>query len=242
MVRFKCRSIPFVTKDESWVRIIFGLVSVAGVGFGVYAYLNSVKPVFDKEKEYISLRAENVQLVAVSDSLQATIQVSRSEKATLTAEIDHLAGRIASANTTLDSLAVLVEHQQEQIREREEQVEELLRDNDRAGYLAVETILTKYSDILFEKYLGSISANNESEFDLEAELEALMGAEERERPSAFVSEANKYIRDNLLTDGPESLAKQPVSHAVVSIPYSYKIHHLSLTERLEGALRRARQR
>ena len=227
--------IPIIARGDSWLKVFAIFISLIGLGFGIFAYFNSVKPVFDKEKEFIGLRAENITLVADRTSLSNQVENAKSMLDKLNKQNNLMTDKIYSANTRLDSTTTLVdslsrlaENLRSRLRERDRRMDALLQNDQNAGFIAIEALLSKYSAILIEKYSDSYSAAPPDRFDFKNELNQLMVQEDNWLKSIYIDEAHGFLRDYIAEHYSPRMTGEEIRSAIIGIKYDFRLQQLRL--------------
>lgn len=84
------------------IKTITMFVAIGTMGFGIYAYYNTIHPVFEKEKELQSLRTEKLTLRSENNLLIANNASLKTDFATSKKDLSALNERLAKTNIIIN--------------------------------------------------------------------------------------------------------------------------------------------
>ncbi len=224
-IKMRCFS-----KDESIFGVVTKIITVVGILFGIWAYFHSIRPVFQKEKEYLELQAKNSQLLFDRRTIENEISVAKKELSGLLNEQKQLkteklalSGLVSEANEVLKSYRDQIEVQKKTILEKEERVNKLLGENDKAGYFAVQYKLESMTNRLVDKYLMSIQSGGTQFNPRNEALEIVNFENNKSSVSTFERQAIEFFEKYVSTKLSNDMPKDKIVEGIVGIPFEYQI-------------------
>lgn len=192
------------------------LATVGTLGFGVYAYYNTIHPVFEKEKELQSLRSEKLTLNAENEQLSAD---NIALKAEFKASKDHLSllnEKLSTTNTVIEEKQKLLDKMNKDLTHAKKQ-----------------TILSKL-DIIREKLLNKsiyeLSVKRNNNFNVIDYSRTLL-PKDTNKISSSEKEAfdffNEYIDEH---NGKNIKSIDDIIKYAILLPYAFKVKQNMLND------------
>lgn len=186
------------------------------LAFGIYAYFNTIHPVFEKEKELQGLRAEKLSL--------------ESEKSRLSTDNLLLKNKFIASSNRLNELNEKLNKTNTVLLEKQNFLDKLNRD---LVVAQKQTILGKL-DMLREKLLSTaiyqISTKGKTKFDIISYSSSLL-PDKKKKLSPTDKKAYEYFEDYIHKNSNQEIEEiDDIIKYAVMLPVSYKIKENMLND------------
>ena len=153
----------FWTKDDGFIGGLYKVVAISALIFGVWAYFNTVHPVFEKESELLTSKLELKQLK--EKGLNLSKEVSQRES-----ELSELKQKLLLEREQLEHVQRFAERKAEESQILEEKIGFLNHSLANTRKESVRTIISGVLDDIsreyLEKYIAEKYHGKKSNFDL----------------------------------------------------------------------------
>ncbi len=204
-------------EDDSIFEILFKIVTIGSLAFGIWAYFHSVKPVFDKEKEFLNSRYENRRLREENEGYiknlsKLELQISEQQQVVqeLGIERSALEQDILKSKKKLNDLRDALVKYKDMLKEKEDFINSLLSEENDAGWTAIEANVKRFRDRMFSEYIAAIQSGQKEKFDLQSVASDIIRQEGYVSGNSYHAKAldlfKKYYEKHLNEKVPESKA------------------------------------
>ncbi|MFK4074183.1 hypothetical protein ACI2KX_10830 [Ectopseudomonas khazarica] len=197
-------------KDEDGcLEVLAKSATILGVLFGVWAYFNTIHPVFEKEMELQGLRGESQVLASNLNELKASVAALRQDKSALLNSVGLLKGR------QKDLL--------EEIDEKERDLRNMTASFENASDAAVLNKLQFYSNKLTSAHHLAVVAGKGETFDVFAVSKEILADNIPDKADEHARKAYSYFERYVQDRSGEEIKGSRVTEFAVSLFFDYKI-------------------
>ena len=171
------------------VAVLGSLGTISGVSFGVYAFFNTIHPVFEKENELLNAKTE---LELIQSTYSETVNDLDFQKE----KLREIEVKLKDERHKLSSLLTDIKKYETETTTLKQQINELKNDAERASFEAIKAhCLIIMSDVVDEairaNYSFSYSLNNTDNYDIKKySIERCEDYREREKKNGYKYKAS----------------------------------------------------
>lgn len=192
------------------------LVAIGTLGFGIYAYYNTIHPVFEKEKELQSLRAAKLTLKSENDILTANNTSLKTEFATSKKDLSALNDKLSKTNFIITEKQIILD--------------KMNRDLARAKKYTVLSKLELIREKLINTAIYEMITKRNIEFDIISYSKTLL-PNDTDKISASEQQAYSIFKEYINSHNGKQIEKtDDIIKYAIMLPYLYRIKENILSD------------